>query len=75
MKEKLKDVRFWLTALGGVMILLRAFGLEIDAPLFNEGLTVIGGCLILIGVLKKPTQEKTDAKEKEDVVEKKEKDG
>jgi uncharacterized membrane protein len=61
MKEKLRDIKFWPTALGGVVILLQAFGLKIDAPLFNEGLTAIGGALILVGVLKKPTQEKTES--------------
>jgi uncharacterized membrane protein len=65
MKEKLRDIKFWLTALGGVVILLQAFGLKIDAPLFNEGLTVVGGCLILVGVLKKSTQEKDEKDEAE----------
>jgi uncharacterized membrane protein len=68
MKEKLRDIKFWLTVLGGVVILLQAFGLKIDAPLFNEGLTAVGGGLILIGVLKKSANKEAEKVEEKGAV-------
>jgi uncharacterized membrane protein len=52
MKEKLRDVTFWLSVAGGIGLLLQAFGLKIDTPLFNEALTAVCGALVLMGALK-----------------------
>ncbi|MDR1940619.1 MAG: hypothetical protein LBQ40_07515 [Clostridiales bacterium] len=53
MKEKLKSASFWLTVSGGIILLLQAVGIKIDAPAADEALTMISGALIVAGILKK----------------------
>jgi uncharacterized membrane protein len=52
MRDKLKSVNFWLSVIGGLILLIQSFGVKIDAPAANEALTLISGALILAGVLR-----------------------
>lgn len=54
MKERLKNYGFWISLVSGIIMVLQAFGLRIDAPYVNEIITAVLGVLVVLGIINNP---------------------
>lgn len=54
-KERIKNVGFWVSLLGSVFLMLGAFGIEIGDETANAIINAVSSLLVLFGIASDPT--------------------
>jgi len=58
LKNKLKNYGFWVSLISAVMMIIQAFGLNIDIPVLKEALISICGLFVMLGIISNPEKGK-----------------
>lgn len=68
LRKKLKNYGFWVSLISAVMMIIQAFGVNINIPVLKEALISICGLLVMLGIISNPEKGKgyIDTKEKMD---------
>lgn len=54
-KERIKNVGFWTSLIGGVILILGAFGVEIGEEQVSNVINAVCSLLVLFGIVSDPT--------------------